>query len=98
MRVRFANNILERIETDDPPLKEFSVAIIESARSKLNFIRSAKDERDLRNWKSLHYEKLSGDRAGQRSIRLNKKMRMVFTIDKSTTSPTVTIIEIADYH
>lgn len=98
MEVRFANKTLERIETDDPPLEQFSVAIIKSARSKLNFIRSAKDERDLRNWKSLHYEKLSGDRIGQRSIRLNRKMRMIFTIDDTATSPTVTIIEIADYH
>ncbi len=98
MVIRFADATLERIETDNPPLDLFSVAIIKSARKKLNFIRNATDERDLRNWKSLHFEKLAGDRDGQRSIRLNERWRLVFELDTRELPPLVTVIEICDYH
>jgi proteic killer suppression protein len=55
-------------------------------------------KRALRNWKSLRYEKLKGDRIGQRSIRLNDQYRMVFVLDEGSTPPTVTISSIEDYH
>ncbi len=48
--------------------------------------------------KSLHFEKLSGDREGQRSIRLNKQFRLVFTIHKTGDGSLAWIIEGVDYH
>lgn len=98
MEIRFKGDDLQRIETDDPPLDKFSVAIIKSARRKLNFIRSAVDERDLRNWKSLHYEKLKGDRQGQRSVRLNDRWRLVFELNDEKSPPEAIVLEISDYH
>lgn len=61
-------------------------------------LRAAPDERTLRNWKSLHYEKLEGDRTGQRSIRLNKQWRLVFTLDSGLRPPKITVLSIEDYH
>ena len=49
-------------------------------------------------WKSLHYEKLSGDRSGQKSIRLNKQWRLVFTLDSERQPPKITVLAIEDYH
>lgn len=43
-------------------------------------------------------EKLKGDRDGYRSVRVNEKYRIVFSLDETTRPPTVTIIAIEDYH
>jgi len=99
MDVEFRDKELALIETDRAAADTgLSIALIESARDKLNYIRQAVDERDLRNWRSLHYEKLQGDRSGQRSIRLNKQFRMVFTLDSECKPPRVTVLSIEDYH
>ena len=98
MIVTFADAELARIETPNAAHTRFSVAIIKSARRKRTVLRAAPDERTLRNWKSLHYEKLKGDREGQRSIRLNDQYRMVFELDETESPPKVTILAIEDYH
>ena len=98
MEVVFADATLALIETDQAGTTRLSVAVIKSARRKLTVLRAASDERSLRNWKSLHYEKLKGARDGQRSVRLNVQFRLVFTLDEETKPPTITILSIEDYH
>lgn len=98
MEVVFADPALELIETEEAGRSRLPVPVIMSARRKLIVLRAAVDDRSLRNWKSLHYEKLKGDREGQRSIRLNEQYRMVFTLDERTTPPTITITAVEDYH
>jgi len=98
MEVVFADESLSLIETDEAGKTQLPVGVIKSARRKLTVLRAATDDRSLRNWKSLHYEKLMGDRAGLRSIRLNDQFRMVLTLDETTNPQTVTIIGIEDYH
>ena len=98
MNVVFADAKLALIETDQAGSTMLGVAVIKSARRKLTVLRAATDDRSLRNWKSLHYEKLKGERAGQRSIRLNDQFRMVFELDEQTEPQTVTILAIEDYH
>lgn len=98
MLVAFADENLRLIETDQAGATRLSVPVIKSARRKLAVLRAAPDDRSLRNWKSLHYEKLKGDRDGQRSVRLNDQFRMVFELDETTDPQTVTIISIEDYH
>lgn len=99
MLVVFANSGLARVETDEAAKTKLPVAVITSARRKLHLLRQAPDERTLRNWKSLHYEKLKGEMEGMSSIRLNDQYRMTLTIDTETKpQPTVTIHAIEDYH
>jgi proteic killer suppression protein len=98
MDVVFADPVLGLIETDDAGKTKLPVPVIKSARRKLTALRAAPDDRALRNWKSLHYEKLKGDRAGLRSIRVNDQYRIVFLLDEEKTPPTATIIAIEDYH
>jgi len=99
MNIIFANKKLALLETDQAGETQFPVGVIKSARRKLVVLRSAVDDRSLRNWKSLHYEKLKGDREGQRSIRINNQYRMIFELDENTNpNPTITILEIEDYH
>jgi proteic killer suppression protein len=98
MEVLFADSALALIETEEAGKTKLPVAVIKSARRKLTVLRAATDDRSLRNWKSLHYEKLKGEREGMRSIRLNDQFRMVFVLDESTNPHTVTIMAIEDYH
>lgn len=98
MDILFADATLALIETEDAGKTRLPVPVIKSARRKLTALRAAPDDRSLRNWKSLHYEKLKGGRDGQRSIRLNDQYRMVLTVDENTNPPTATIVGIEDYH
>ena len=97
MEIDFADRTLAAIESDEAGQTKLPVAVIRSARRKLTLLRAAVDDRSLRNWKSLHYEKLKGDRDGQRSIRLNDQFRLVFTLGESEPL-TATILAIEDYH
>jgi proteic killer suppression protein len=98
MRIVFAHAALALIETDEAGATQLPVAVIKSARRKLTVLRAAIDDRSLRNWKSLRYEKLKGNREVQRSIRINNQFRMVFSLDEETDPPTITILSIEDYH
>lgn len=98
MRISFADEKLGLIETEEAGATRLPVAVIKSARRKLTILRAAIDDRSLRNWKSLHYEKLKGEREGQRSIRLNDQYRMVFELDEEADPQTITILAIEDYH
>jgi toxin HigB-1 len=98
MDIVFADPILGLIETEDAGQTRLPVPVIKSARRKLTVIRAAPDDRALRNWKSLHSEKLKGDRDGYRSVRINEKYGIVFSLNETTKPPTVTIIAIEDYH
>jgi toxin HigB-1 len=98
MKVEIRDRRLALIRTDEAHKTGLPFAVIKSAREKLVVLEAAPNELTLRNWKSLHYEKLDGDRKGQRSIRLNKQFRMVFELDESCEPPTLIIVEVGDYH
>lgn len=98
MEIEFADSTLASIETADAGSTGLPVPVIKAARRKLVVLRAATDDRVLRNWKSLHYEKLKGTRSGQRSIRVNEKYRIVFTLDSDTDPQKATILAIEDYH
>ena len=98
MDVEFEDSRLALIETTRAAESRLPVGVIQSARRKLTAIRAAPDERTLRNWKSLHYEKLKGTRDDQRSIRLNSQWRLVFRLDTTCAPNKVTVISIEDYH
>ena len=64
------------------------------ARRKLKFIDAAKAIDDLRAPPGNRLEKLSGDRAGQWSIRINDQWRISFRWDSGDAHD----VEISDYH
>ena len=99
MQVVFDDGNLEDIETANAGTTKLPVAVIKSARKKLRVLRDAPNELTLRNWKSLHYEKLKGDKHGFKSIRLNKQYRMVLSVENDQSgNPVATIFTIEDYH
>jgi proteic killer suppression protein len=88
---------LERLETDEEYTAGFDAKLVRAYRKLMQLIRAAEDERAFYALKSLHYEKLKGDRQGQRSMRLNKPYRLVLTLEEND-GKTVVILSIEDYH
>jgi proteic killer suppression protein len=76
-------------------VKAFS-GIERSASKKLDQLEAATSLGDLAALRSNHFEKLSGDRAGQYSIRINLKWRICFEWPKESGGPAN--VEITDYH
>jgi toxin HigB-1 len=98
MRIEFRDRRLALVQTDQAAETRLPVAVIKSLRDKLVVLAAAPDERTLRNWRSLHYEKLKGPRDGQRSIRINAQWRLVFELDTSQIPPTIVVLSVEDYH
>jgi proteic killer suppression protein len=69
-------------------------AIQAKAERKLLMLDCAKGIKDLKNPPGNHLEKLSGDRAGQWSIRINDQWRICFIWRNGD----VHDVEIVDYH
>jgi plasmid maintenance system killer protein len=80
MKVRFAHSKDALIETDQAISTGLPANVIASARTKIQFMKNAKDERDLRGWASLRFKRLQGN-TGECSIRINDQYRIHFTTD-----------------
>lgn len=74
--------------------KTVPVELQRKALKKLNQIHYAGDLNDLRVPPGNRLEKLSGDRAGQHSIRINEQYRVCFVWDDGDAYD----VEIVDYH
>lgn len=94
MDIVYDDKKLALVETDEAPKTKLPISVIESMRNKIRFLRNAPDERSLRNWKSLHYEKMEGD---EKSIRLNDQYRLIFKIDTTTNPNKITVLRVWDH-
>jgi len=64
----------------------------------MQMIRAASDERTFYELKSLHFEKLKGDRSHQHSMRLNKQWRLILEFEGTSIARVACIVRIEDYH
>ncbi|TAK30624.1 MAG: plasmid maintenance system killer protein [Chloroflexota bacterium] len=98
MDVRFEDDRFDKLETDLTYTAGFAPAIESAFRKRMQQIRAAVDERDLRNVKSLRFEKLKGTRQHQHSMRLNDQYRLIVELEGRSSCKVVAIIGIEDYH
>jgi len=98
MDVEFSDPSLDRLETDVAFNAGFSRDIVRSFRKLMQIIRAAPDERSFYALKSLHFEKLKGNRSHQRSMRLNKQWRLIIELKTSQSGKVAVIVSIEDYH
>lgn len=97
MRVRSADRKLARLEVEADCTAGFGLDVVKAFRRRMQQIRAAVDERLFYSLKSLHYEKLKGQRRHQRSMRLNDQFRLVVEIE-ATAPRTLVVVSIEDYH
>jgi proteic killer suppression protein len=98
MEVQFRNATLDRLETDPKYDGGFSQTIVTAYRKRMQTIRAAPDERVFYQLKSLHFEKLLGNRSHQHSMRLNDQWRLIIELVRDAPQKTVVIVSIEDYH
>jgi proteic killer suppression protein len=98
MEVEFADDDLDRLERDLHFTAGFAGEIVRGFRKAMQVIRAAPDERDFYRLRGLHFEKLEGARANQRSIRLNKQWRLIIEFAGQAPNKVVRIVSIEDYH
>lgn len=98
MEVEFADDDLDRLEVDLQFTAGFAREIVRGFRKAMFLIRAAPDERDFYRLKGLHFEKLEGGRAHQRSVRLNKQWRLVLEFVGQAPNKVVRVVCIEDYH
>jgi|SRR5271156_6718482 proteic killer suppression protein len=98
MDVTFKDQSLDRLETDASYSAGFGGAVVKAYRKAMQHIRAATDERTLYARRSFRFEKLSGDREGQFSMRLNDQWRLIVEIRGESPKKVIHLIEIVDYH
>lgn len=98
MEVDFADDDLDRLETDAGYGMGLPAGVAKAYRKRLQFIRAPGDERDFYAMKSMHFEKLKGNREGQRSMRLNDQYRLVLELVGAGPAKRVRIVAVEDYH
>ena len=86
---RNTNNVFQRRR-----VRRFSVEVQRAALRKLLILDGAESLRDLRVPPGNRLEKLTGDRAGHWSIRINQQWRLCFRFESGDAFD----VEIVDYH
>jgi toxin HigB-1 len=98
MLFRHTDKELQKVDEDAGYNAGLSENLVRAFRMRMQAIRAAACENDLRRLKSLHFEKLEGTRKNQYSIRLNAQFRLVFEIEKGKQGNTLVILGIEDDH
>jgi toxin HigB-1 len=98
LEVRFQDASLDKLETDASATGGYPASVVRAFRKRMQFIRAAPDERVFYQWKSLHFEKLKGDRSHQHSIRLNDQWRLIIEFEGEAPNKIILIVGIEDYH
>jgi HTH-type transcriptional regulator/antitoxin HigA len=71
---------------------------VRAFRRRIAFIRAARDERDLYAINANRLKKLQGDRAHQRSMRLNDQWRLIIEVEQHDAGNIIVIVGVEDYH
>ena len=98
MEVRFADGELSRLASDPSFTGHWDRTIVKAFRKRIQMICDAPDERVFRSAKSVHFEKLGGNRSHQHSMKLNEQWRLVIELEGQGQRKVVTVVGIEDYH
>ncbi|MEI6726299.1 MAG: type II toxin-antitoxin system RelE/ParE family toxin [Actinomycetes bacterium] len=98
MRIDFLDKKLQGLYTQEKGARRLDPEVYEAFLEVVAAVQAAKSPQDLRALKSLHYEKLKGDRKTDRSLRLHKGYRLIVREQRDADGIYIEIIEIDDYH
>lgn len=98
MKFRFHVRSLKRTYEEADFYDGRDKTIVKVFRRRIQMISAATDERDFRALKSLHFEKLKGDRSHQHSMMLNDQWRLILEFEGSSSEKMVVVMGIEDYH
>ena len=84
MNILFQKKYLEDLYVSPKLGKKpkFSKSVIKGFKETIRILKLIDTSRDLYDFKSFHFEKLKGELQGSHSIRIDKKYRLIFRIEK----------------
>lgn len=86
MTVEFKNDYLKKLYVGEPvkgkPL--YSKVVIEKFQERILLMEQVENTKHLREFKSLHFEALQGNKKGLFSIRINKQYRLEFFVENDS--------------
>jgi len=94
MDIEFNDDALDRLETDAGFTGGFRRDVVRSYRGRIQAIRDAVDERDLRALTSWRFKRLKGDRSHQHSIRLCGPWRLIVEIKEGRPKNVIMVVGI----
>lgn len=99
MRLYYATNHLERLASDQTYRpKGIHPDVVRAYRKTVGLVAAATTRQDLRAMRGLRLEKLTGDRKGQYSMRVNDQWRIIASFESANNEWTITLLELIDYH
>ena len=100
MIIVFEKDYLEQLYTEGKAKGKkyrFPKGVISKYKQTIDKLRAADKVEDLYPFKSLNYEKLTGDKKGLESVRINQQYRIVFISKTEGKGPvTITICSIVE--
>lgn len=98
MRYEFKDKKLQALYTQEKGSEKYDEGVVDAFFNLIARIDAATSEQDLRNLKSRRLEKLTGDRKGLYSMRLNKQWRLILKIVESKTGKYIEILELSKHY
>jgi proteic killer suppression protein len=98
VKIDFLDKKLEALYTQGKGARRLDPEAYEAFLDVVAAVQASKNPQDLRALRSLHYEKLKGDRKGDRSLRLHKGQRLIVREQRDADGIYMEIVEIDDYH
>ena len=98
VRIDFLDKRLQALYTQEKGARRLDPEVYVAFLEVVAAVQSAKSPQDLRALKSLHYEKLKGERKADRSLRLHKGYRLIVREQRDADGISIEIIGIDDYH
>lgn len=98
MEFTFSDRRLRQLYTEGTGAHRYPTGVADAFLRRVRSIQAATDERDLRVPASVHFEKLSGNRAGSYSMRLKDAWRLVLRIEVTGGVKRVVIDEITNHY
>ena len=98
MQIVFKQEYLSNLYYNQATNKKhrFQPEVVKKYVKVVNILKNAKSVEDLFPFISLNYEKLSGDKAGIESVRVNEKYRLEFVTTRTEGEIIVTICNILE--
>jgi len=101
MQIKFNNIHLRKLyegEVVGKPL--YSTGVVIKFKQKVKLLEMVESSKTLRNYKSLHFEALKGNKKGLHSIRIDKQYRLEFKLlnDIITNLEIVYIEELSNHY
>lgn len=97
MRFQFENSGLEELYYEEKGAEAYPDYVVTAFFKKIQTIKAATNENDLRALKGNHFEKMEG-KENKYSMRLNLQYRLIFSLEKDGGCTIISIKEISNHY